>query len=66
VILATRFTRHSDVVGHKLECSRQTPLTFGSGNDAGKAFDMIKTFSISALFFLTLGVLAATHAELPF
>lgn len=27
---------------------------------------MIKTFSISALFFMTLGLLAATHAGLPF
>jgi len=27
---------------------------------------MIKTFSISALFFMTIGVLLATHAALPF
>jgi hypothetical protein len=27
---------------------------------------MIKTFSLSALFFMTLGVAFATHAGLPF
>jgi len=27
---------------------------------------MIKTFSLSALFFLTLGLLAASYAQLPF
>jgi hypothetical protein len=27
---------------------------------------MIKTFSISALFFMSLGVMFATHAGLPF
>jgi hypothetical protein len=27
---------------------------------------MLKTFSISALFFMTVGVLFATHAALPF
>jgi hypothetical protein len=27
---------------------------------------MIKTFSISALFFMTLGVACATHMGLPF
>jgi hypothetical protein len=27
---------------------------------------MIKTFSLSALFFLTVGMLLATHATLPF
>jgi len=27
---------------------------------------MIKTFSISALFFMTIGVLLATHVALPF
>jgi hypothetical protein len=27
---------------------------------------MIKTFSISALFFMTVGVLLATHITLPF
>jgi len=27
---------------------------------------MIKTFSISALFFMTVGVLLATHTALPF
>jgi hypothetical protein len=26
---------------------------------------MIKTFSLSALFFLSLGLLCATHAALP-
>jgi len=30
------------------------------------ASEMIKTFSLSALFFMTLGVLAITHAGLPF
>lgn len=33
---------------------------------AKDAIEMIKTFSISALFFMTLGVLAATHIGLPF
>jgi hypothetical protein len=28
--------------------------------------EMIKTFSISALFFMTLGVACATHMGLPF
>jgi len=27
---------------------------------------MLKTFSISALFFMTLGVACATHLGLPF
>jgi hypothetical protein len=27
---------------------------------------MIKTFSFSALFFITIGVLLATHLSLPF
>jgi hypothetical protein len=27
---------------------------------------MIKTFSLSALFFMSLGVVFATHAGLPF
>jgi hypothetical protein len=27
---------------------------------------MLKTFSISALFFLSLGLLAASHVHLPF
>jgi len=27
---------------------------------------MIKTFSLSALFFMTVGVLLATHLTLPF
>jgi len=27
---------------------------------------MIKTFSLSALFFMTIGVLLATHLSLPF
>jgi hypothetical protein len=27
---------------------------------------MIKTFSFSALFFMTIGVLLATHLSLPF
>jgi len=33
---------------------------------AEAALKMIKTFSLSALFFMTLGVLAVTHAGLPF
>jgi hypothetical protein len=28
--------------------------------------EMIKTFSLSALFFLSVGMLLATHANLPF
>ncbi len=28
--------------------------------------EMIKTFSLSALFFMTIGVLLATHLSLPF
>jgi len=27
---------------------------------------MIKTFSLSALFFMTVGLLLASHAALPF
>lgn len=33
---------------------------------ATRSVPMIKTFSISALFFMTLGVACATHIGLPF
>ena len=50
------------------DCERPMPSPY-SGPRMGPAADvqkMIKTFSLSALFFMTLGVLAATHAGLPF
>ena len=44
---------------------RPCPIRLQDG--AGRRrFEMIKTFSLSALFFMTLGVLAVTHAGLPF
>ncbi len=41
-----------------------SPLWLQDG--AGSRPTMIKTFSLSALFFMTLGVACATHMGLPF
>lgn len=37
-----------------------------SAAGADTTFEMIKTFSLSALFFMAIGLLLATHAALPF
>lgn len=55
--------------GEGLSRPREQPY-FRTHRSAGPARrhrpDMIKTFSFSALFFMTVGVLCATHIGLPF
>lgn len=49
--------------------SRQTDLSPDPTQRTARAdpiLKMIKTFSLSALFFMTVGMLCATHMTLPF
>ncbi|WP_374625676.1 hypothetical protein [Devosia sp.] len=47
------------------DCEAPYPLRSGTTADLEHT-SMLKTFSFSALLFMTLGVIAATHAGLPF
>jgi hypothetical protein len=65
VLVQTPFSRLDALERRTARTPAQSPC-YTKDRRQQRLVEMIKTFSLSALFFLTIGVLFATHAALPF